>query len=176
MGNRLPARELLFGDAPLERWALDDPRWQEVRRLLARRLHEAIAELQKIAAGPGSLHALQAWNELRGLGIEPPEKTGREVLGVVLEPPLLAIYADGSAWLGDRWTQSPAWEMLAAARELAASADVAKGPRPPPPLPGVTRLSVLTPLGPMIAQGSIDALLEDPLAGPIVAAGLAKRL
>lgn len=146
MGNRVPARDLLFGDVPIERWALDDPRWQQVRRLLARRSPEAIVELRKIAAGTESLHALQAWNELRQLEIEPPPGIAREVLGIVFEPQLRAVYADGSVWQDGRWTHDPgAQAIIAEARPAAKSGAISR--KPPP---GTSHATLLTPSG-MIA-------------------------
>jgi hypothetical protein len=111
-------------------------------------------------------------------------------LGVVLEVPLqggldlLAAYADGSAryvnqsgkvivWEHpDASLDAPLQEMLSKGSELAQRIGPWEGHRPPPPLPPAMRLNLLTPLGLMFGEAPMDALQRDPIAGPIIGAGV----
>lgn len=111
-------RALLFGDAPLEAWPVDDggssgEAWDQPWSSFVRaRAHLrngdedlAVREWSQIANpifGWESRHVLQAWRFLRDHGIVPDAAIASEVLGVVVEVPIershdaLAAYADGS--------------------------------------------------------------------------------
>jgi hypothetical protein len=104
-------RETLFGDMPLSAWSHGEGNvtpWAEFtqvqRHLETQDVAAATAQLRQIASLPNleSRHYLQAWNELRRLGVKPTAEA-KQLLGVVVEVgldeglDLLAAYADGSA-------------------------------------------------------------------------------
>jgi hypothetical protein len=189
-------RDTLFGDMPVYRWAVGDPKlepWKSFRRYRAAQGPEAEAILRNILSSPDleSRHYLQAWHFLRGLGVRPAAGEAREVLGVVIEVALpqgldlLAAYADRSARYYNYSGAAVVWERpdasldreidaaLAAGRAVAGAIGLWEGERPGIPRKGSARLNVLTPAGLMFAEGPTRLLADDPIGGPLLAAATA---
>jgi hypothetical protein len=129
---------------------------------------------------------LQAWHSLRELGGRPPHRAETDVLGVVVEvgmpdgQDLLAAYADltayyynysGSAviWLRpDASLDSRINSVLAAASTIVPVIGPWVGPRRPPPLAGMARLNMLTPLGLHFGEAPLEVLERDASARPLI--------
>jgi hypothetical protein len=195
-------RPFLYGNVPMENWAPDiadstgEP-WAAFAR--ARSLYRtdqvagAIEEWKRVASMPDleSRQTLQAWNFLRGAGVEPPDDQAKLVLGVVAEMPVqtghdvLAGYRDGSVRylnysgkvvvVEDRTiigVQGPLRAWLAIAQDMVH----AIGPWDQPALPalpaGHGRILMLTPSGPHFGQAQADALTGDPFAARFLGAAV----
>jgi len=192
-------RDTLFGDVPLDRWPpVDAPAggfpWSaftDARAHLAAGSIDAAKDgWRMILADPGleTRHHLQAWTFLREQGDRPPEHEAKDVLGVVVELALpdgldmLAVYADRSARYYNHAgggivlerAQASVAERINHLLAAAATVVIQIGPweevRPGPPRRRQARLSILTPSGLHFGEGPIDALGNDPLAGPLLQA------
>lgn len=191
-------RDVLFGDVPLARWAHGETGavpWslftEAQRRIEAGDLAGAKETLRGILATPGveSRHSLQAWHELRKLGVDPgPE--ARHLLGVVVEVALeggldlLAAYADHSARYINYSGGGVVWErpdasldravddLLAAAALILERIGPWEGPRPEPPPVGHARINMLAPEGLFFGEGPLEALSSDALGAPAMNAAV----
>jgi hypothetical protein len=192
-----PIRDTLFGDMPLAKWAHGEEavspwsHFARAQRLLdARDTAGAIEVLRKVIATPDfeSRHYLEAWSELRKLGVAPSEREAHQTLGVVVEVSLdqgldlLAAYADHTARYFNFSGAAVIWEhlndsinphidrLLKACAPIPTKIGAWEKPRPPAPPTGQARLNVLTPAGLFFGQAPLEALLADPLAGPAMQA------
>lgn len=202
-----PIRDLLFGDAPWSAWAsssggeLLEP-WRSFLQAKTERDTEqkaqAIGTLESILARENleTRHYLQAWYFLRQLGAPIPQPKAKEVLGVVVEVGLdqgldiLAAYADrtaryfnysGAAVVWDRPDDSldaPIDSLLAAGKVVVEQTEPSRLPRPAAPVKGQVGISLLTPGGLHLGQGTFDAFAQEPAGGAVVvsAARLMKAL
>jgi hypothetical protein len=196
-------RDTLFGDLPMEQWpsanapgANLEPwsRFVQARDALSKgKKTDAIAHWQRITDMPNleSRHYVQAWNFLRGQGVEPPPDKAKQVYGVVVEVPmqnaydLLAAYPDGSARYYNYSGAGIVWEhpdtrlddaisaLMEAGRQAAAKIGPWEGPRPPAPTNNVTRLSMLTPSGLHFGQANFNVLAADAIGAPVILAATA---
>lgn len=193
-------REVLFGDVPLGDWAgqgAEQP-WQSFRAAAdaidAGDTAAARNALQAVLAQRGleSRHYVQAWTELRSLGVTPSAEEAKHVYGVVLDVPMargldtLAAYEDGSARYLNHAGGAVVWDtpgtdaemdalveaFLAAGRTVVSVIGPWEHARPPLPA-GQARVSMLTPGGLYFGQGPLDVLSKEPLAAPVFAAGTA---
>jgi hypothetical protein len=186
-------RAFIFGDRPIDEWpppgtdtstdswrSFDQARsaFQAGDQEQAKGVWLSIAN----AEGIESRHALQAWQFLRDVDVEPAPEQAKRVLGAVAEVAvagghdLLAAYADGSvrylnvggaAVAVDVPTpelHTSAAEWLRAAQDLAMAIGPWEGDQLPPLPAGHSRLTVLTPSGPHFGQARHDALQADPKA------------
>jgi hypothetical protein len=200
-------RDVLFGDVPLHEWAGQDRAsakapWSwfvsAAKHLEAGNRPQAIEQLKKVIEAPGleSRHYLQAWYFLRQLGAPPPVAQAKEVYGVVVEYALeqgldiVAAYADHTARYFNYSGAAVIWEnaddslnrviddLLDAGRNIVQKIGPWEGDRPPAPPRGQARVSMLTPSGLHFGQAPSDALANDGMGGPILAAaiGLMKAL
>ncbi|MCP3144187.1 hypothetical protein [Pyxidicoccus xibeiensis] len=156
----------------------------------------AIRELQEMLVqhGDDSRFRLLAWHCLRWLGQHPDRQESARILGIIIEceqwqrPDILAVYADGTARLlcprrGFFGFEEPSSEVKEVAQwfvqtgqALVATQPPLQGPRPAPPSGAEFRVSVLTPAGPRIQQGTWDALRSEARTAPILQAAVAVRL
>jgi hypothetical protein len=193
-----PIRETLFGDMPLSQWAHGEREgapWNQFgeaqEHLEAQDADGATKILRDILAEPKLevRHTLQAWNELRQLGVQPGAE-GRRLLGVVVEVALdegldiLAAYADGTARYINYSGAAVIWEgaddsleamihgLLDACTPILGQIGPWKGPRPGAPPRGQARLSMLTPAGLFFGQAPLEALMADRLAAPAMNAAI----
>jgi hypothetical protein len=194
-------RELLFGDVPLAEWRSRDQGGDSLEPwsgFVAVRLAlekgdptSAIDILQEQLSRPNleSRQHLQIWHFLRQLGVQPKDVEANRVHGVVLEVHLpggldtLAAYADRSARYINHGGRLIVWETRDEAIDRVIDKVIqvgqlvaeAIGPweeaRPPAPAKGDARLSMLTPSGLHFGEGPFDALSQDPMGGPMIAAG-----
>jgi hypothetical protein len=192
-------RHTLFGDMSLSQWPHDSVAGEpwtsfvQARDALAAGDDATAGRLwQAIISNPNleSRHYLQAWHFLRGVGIRPAEDVAKQLLGVVLEVPmgdgldLLAAYADGTARYFNHSGAAVAWDrpdealdeavsdLLTAAQAVVDRIGPWSGERPDAPNPGRVRLNFLTPSGLHLGEAPFEVLASDPMAGPVVAAGL----
>ena len=192
----LAMRETLFGDLPPERWLVDGRAAVWSAYAAAAQSGDADAALNGLksvldAPGLESREYLQAWHFMRELGIGPPAQKGKQVLGVVLEVgmqeglDLLAGYADGSARYWNYSGAGVVWDarndpaidaavrrLLAVGQEIANNIGPWDKPRRPAPGPGTVRLNMLTPSGLHFGEGPMDQFTKDPMAGPLITAGI----
>jgi hypothetical protein len=137
--------------------------------------------------GLESRHYLEAWNALRQAGVSPSADEAKHVYGVVVDVPMksgfdtLAAYEDRSArylnfsgaaiiWdAPDSRMDQHVRELLAAGQALAQRIGPWEDKRPPL-TPRQARISLLTPSGLHFGQGPFDALTQDAMAGPVIAA------
>ena len=191
-------RETLFGDMSLSEWAhgeTDASPWSQFtaaqQRLAAGDPGEAAKYLQQIVAMPGleARHTLQAWNELRRLGVS-PESDARQLLGVVIEVAMdegldiLAAYADHSARYINYSGAAVIWDhadaslddaiddLFAASRAIIQQIGPWEGERPGPPPRGQARISMLAPGGLFFGQAPMQTLMTDPLASPAMSSAI----
>ncbi len=194
-------RELLFGDVPLSEWRSRDRAGDSVEpwssfvtvrlALEQNQPGTAVGILRELLSRPNleSRQHLQTWHFLRQLGIEPNGVEANRVHGVVLEVQLpggldtLAAYADRSARYINHGGRLIVWESRDEAVDRAIDKVVqigqliaeAMGPwkeaRRPAPAKGYARLNMLTPSGLHFGEGPFDALSQDPMGGPMIAAG-----
>jgi len=189
-------RDTLFGDMALGEWPPGDavvPPWSifvAVRRSVeAGRADDAQIHLRQVLELPNleSRHYLQAWHELRRLGVQPTTEAKR-LLGVVVEVALdegldlLAAYADHSVRYFNFSGAAVIWEhpdesldryidnLLVAASGILEKVGPWEGHRPPAPPKGHARLNMMTPGGLFFGQGPISVLSRDPLAAPAILA------
>lgn len=178
------------------------PTWRRLARVAAWVAQEhrglAIEELYRILEDErdDARSCFQCWNFLRQLGEVPGPEVARRVLGLVIErshagrPELVAAYWDGTArWLdvkgGFRIFTDPDPSMVAnirrrlrVCRPLVEVTDASSGPRPPPPTGPRCRITVLTPAGLRMREGTWAALWDDDVTGPVLEMGgeLTERL
>jgi hypothetical protein len=194
-------RELLFGDVPLSDWKPRDGAPQpgapwsgfEMARSAKASGDSAgcVAALRSVLVTPNleTRHCLQAWHFLRQLGIRPETGDAKRVLGVVLEVHLkagldtLAAYADGGARYINHGGHLVVWEavdstiskliddLLSEAQRVADMIGPWEEPRRGPPPKGHVRLNMLTASGLHFGEGPFASLSEDPMRGPLIAAG-----
>ncbi|HEX8069112.1 MAG TPA: hypothetical protein VF546_04110 [Pyrinomonadaceae bacterium] len=188
--------DTLFGDVPVDLWPRGDDAQAEPwasfvaarnsvkanDEAAARRAYESILATPALEAR----HYLQAYHGLRALGIQPPADAAKRVYGVVVEVALpegldiVAAYEDGTARYYNFSGAAVIWERpdtsldAAVGALLEAGADVARqtgpweGERPPAPSAGAARISMLTPSGLHFGQAPMDALMRDPMGGPVL--------
>jgi hypothetical protein len=193
----LTTRDTLFGDAPLDAYALQgygrEPwlSFAKARESLANgKANEASAVLAAITEMPNaeSLHRLHAWHYLRGLGRTPPVEMQKQVLGAVVEVGMtngldvLAGYTDKTVHYYNYSRAGRVWQhpddslddliaaMLQAAQAIVAHIGPWKGPRRPPPSRGIVRLNMLTASGLYFGEGPIEVLDRDPMGRPLLQA------
>jgi hypothetical protein len=193
----LSARDMLFGDVPMDVWATPgkgaEPwlSFEQVRALMGTgNKAQASATLHAVTVMSGleSRQYLQAWHFLRQLGATPSPDVAKQVLGVVVEASLdvgldtLAAYADHTARYYNYSGSGVVWEhpngsldgvvesVLEAARAIVPHIGPWDGPRRPPPPPGNVRLNMLTPSGVCFGEGPFAVLGGDPMAGRLLGA------
>jgi hypothetical protein len=177
---------LLFGELEFDRWFLDPPAipdsadWATVRNALGAHFRNerlsAIRQLKQLLQNErGDTRAqLMGWTLLRSLGIQPPRASERRVLGVVFElgfpagAELLAAYENMNVYYtrtGDALQHRIAASSGLRARILqlmdfagAVIRSTEQDVNPPSafPLPGLCRVSVLTPRGRFAATALTD--------------------
>jgi hypothetical protein len=192
---RNSAKEVLFGDLPLEEWPRpDSPRedfpWSNFitarDELKAGRINKAIGLWQQILTTPDlePLQYVQAWNFLRQNGVNAPPAEAKKVYGVIVEigssGVLIAAYPDCQARLYADSGNAIVWlrpdysldSMIRPLFEVASQVVSRLGPwnkaRLPMPSDDIIRISFLTPSGLHFGQGASGAFSKDPLAGPIL--------
>lgn len=189
-------RALLYGDAPLGTWASDGQGNRAAFAKAAARLQQGdrsgtIAALRRVltASGLESRHYLQAWHELRRLGVAPPHDDAKHLYGVVVDVPVdqgldtVAAYEDLTARYFNFSGAAIVWDarapdidariqvVLAAARSVLNDIGPWEGDRPALP-EGQARISFLTPSGLHFGQAPLDVLLSAPGAAPILRAAM----
>jgi hypothetical protein len=188
-------RETLFGDLPLSMWAADKAAEPWTTFATAASCIErgdrnaAVQVLQALLGRVGleSRHYLEAWNALRQAGLSPPADESKHVYGVVVDVPMksgfdtLAAYEDRSARYLNFSGGAIVWEapdsrlddhirkLMVAGQALARMIGPWDGERPPL-TPGQARISLLTPSGLHFGQAPFEALAQDAMAAPIIAA------
>jgi len=196
---RLEIRDALFGDIPLSRLLPISPEilhmepWASFARakelIDARETQSAIQTFRHILETPQleSRNYLQAWLFLRELGVDPPQETEKELLGVVVEVgmpkglDLVAAYPDHHARYYNFSGAGVVWErpnevldaaidnLLQIGKTTVEFVGVWKKNRPAPPPAGQARVNFLTPSGLRFGQGPLDILGKDRLGGPVIA-------
>lgn len=193
-------REMLFCDSPLDDWQPRDGRgeedepWASFARARACVANNdsagAIAALESVARGEfETRQRLQAWHNLRALGVQPTDAEVKEVGGVVLDVHLdagldtLAAFADHSARYFNHAGSAIVWEttdpevdeLIDELFEIGTVIVHQIGPwnstRPAPPPPGEARISILTPAGLHFGQAPLRALSGDPMGGAALSVG-----
>jgi hypothetical protein len=189
-------RDTLFGDISLAQWAkVEDAHLEPWSHFV--KAHEsleskdnasAIAALKQVTEMPGleSRHYVQAWNFLRGLGVNPPADKAKIVYGVVVEvgmqkgADIVAAYSDGTArylnfsGAGEFWERPNASLDAEIKALLEAGQKVANmiGPwdkeRPEAPTNGNVRLNMLTPSGLHFGYGGFETLSKDPMGAALI--------
>jgi hypothetical protein len=190
-----PIRETLFGDMPLDQWPAANrgqgspwTKFIDARTKLDEgRVDEAVAAWREIVDEEGleTRHTLQAWNALRLHGEKPPADVAKQVLGVVVEVgmpnglDLLAAYADHTGRYWNYTGSGVVWDhpndsldalmdsLLADAQRVALQIGPWEQARPPAPVSGNVRISMLTPSGIHFGEGAINVLYADPLGGAV---------
>lgn len=193
---RLPIRETLFGDLPVDLWLGNGSPSQafpwnafiEARaHLAAGSCETACRKWREILANPGlePRHYLQAWQFLRENGQQPPAGNAKQVLGVVVEVGLssgldiIAAYPDHSARYYNYTGSAIIWEhpdtsldhqidaLLAASARVVQQIGPWNKPRPSPPARDMVRLSFLTPSGLHFGQAGTEAMSADPIGSQV---------
>jgi len=161
--------------------------------LAAGRAGESIVAWTRITQMPDleSRHYLQAWHFLRTHGAPIPPARARQLLGVVLEVPmnggldLLAAYPDHRARYYNYSGAGVIWEhpdrsvdaqidaLLAAGQDVVHAIDPFDRPRPAAPPAGHIRINFLSPMGLHFGEGRMQQMLQEPLAKPVIDAGVA---
>jgi len=192
----LTIRDTLFGDMSLAPWAKDENAHLEPwslfvkarKSLEAKDNASAIAALKQITEMPGleSRHYVQAWNFLRGLGVNPPADKAKTVYGVVVEVGLqqgadiVAAYSDGTARYLNFSGAGEIWErpndsldveikaLLNAGQAVANMIGPWDKERPEAPTHGNVRLNMLTPSGLHFGYGGFETLAKDPMGAALI--------
>jgi hypothetical protein len=196
---RLQIRDALFGDIPLSRllpisqeilsmepWAS----FAHAKELIdAHETQGATQALRRILEMPQleSRQYLQAWHFLRDLGVNPPQETEKELLGVVVEVgmpkglDLVAAYPDHHARYYNFSGAGVVWErpnesldaqiddLLRIGAAAVQAIGIWKESRPAAPPTGHARINLLTPGGLRFGQGPLELLGKDQLGGPLIA-------
>jgi hypothetical protein len=188
-------RETLFGDMPLSMWVADtagEPWTTFSTAASCLEKDDRSAAVQMLQAllgrvGLESRHYLQAWNALRQAGLSPPPDESKHVYGVVVDIPMkagfdtLAAYEDRSVRYLNFSGSAIVWDapdsrlddhvrkLMIAGQALARMIGPWDGKRPPL-TPGQARISLLTPSGLHFGQAPFEALAQDAMAAPIIAA------
>jgi len=201
-------RNTLFGDVPLAELVKVHPKvqltepWASFHRARDLRdagdlagARDAVRQIVKMPDLETRVF-LQAWHTLRELGEKSPPERAKEVLGVVVEVgmpkglDLVAAYRDHRARYFNYGGAGVLWErrddsldglideLLQAGTVVAQAIGPWTQARPPEPKNGNVRINLLTPSGIHLGQGSVEALNQDAMGGPILSAafGLMKRL
>jgi hypothetical protein len=145
-----------------------------------------------IGAGAESRVRLQAWSLARAAGVA-PRADARRVRGVIVEMGLdqgvdsVAAYEDGSARYLNQGGGGVFWEatepeggeirsaigrLLEAAQAVADVTGPLESRRPGPPQEGAAAIWLLTDAGIHLGTGPADALTQDQLGGPVIAAAV----
>jgi hypothetical protein len=186
----------LFGDLPLDAWpaasfaqSLEEPwiTFAAAREVLAAgRRGEAIDLWRAITEMPNleSRHYAQAWDFLRGQGVQPPPEIAKRMLGIVVEVAmkdgldLLAAYPDHTARYFSFSGRAVIWEhpdgslnafidaLLNAAKPVLQAIAPWPNARPAGPPAGHVRINLLSPSGLHFGQGPIEVIGADPFAKP----------
>lgn len=192
----LTLRDTLFGDLPIEHWAKDENAHLEPwslfvkarKSLEAKDNTSAIAALIQVTELPGleSRHYVQAWNFLRGLGVNPPADQAKIVHGVVVEVgmpkgvDIVAAYSDGTARYLNFSGAGEIWErpndsldaeikaLLEAGQTVANLIGPWDKERPEAPTNGNVRLNMLTPSGLHFGYGGFETLSKDPKGAALI--------
>ena len=192
----LTIRDTLFGDMPIEQWAKDESTQLEPwslfvkarKSLNAKDNAAAIATLKQITEMPGleSRHYVEAWNFLRGLGVNPPADKAKIVYGVVVEvgmpkgADIVAAYTDGTARYLNFTGAGEFWErpndsldaeikaLLEAGQKVANMIGPWDKERPDAPTNGNVRLNMLTPSGLHFGYGGFETLSKDPMGAALI--------
>jgi len=192
----LTIRDTLFGDMSIAQWAKDEnahlePWTQFVsarKSLEAKDNASAIAALKQITEMPEleSRHYVQAWNFLRGLGVNPPADKAKIVYGVVVEvgmqkgADIVAAYTDGTARYLNFTGAGEIWErpndsldakikaLLEAGQKVANMIGPWDKERPEAPTTGNVRLNMLTPSGLHFGYGGFETLAKDPMGAALI--------
>ncbi len=196
-------RDTLFGDLPLDQWppagapgGISEP-WASFvaarEALGSNRQNDARDHWKRIVATPGlqSRHYLQAWHFLRQHGVGPDAAQAKTLLGVVLEVTmergldLLAAYPEHTARYYNFSGAGVVWErpndsmdaaidhLLSAGQAVLNAIGPWHEPRPAPPPAGQVRMNLLSPAGLHFGQAPFKVLMNDPLAKPVIDAGVA---
>ena len=194
-------RDTLFGDAPMDRWPAasksEHEPWATFIRareaLAAGKAKDALDAWASITKMPDleSRHYAQAWQFLRENGVGPGAALAKKNLGVILEVPLeggldlLAAYPERNARYYNHSGSGVVWEhpddsldplidaLLAAGQRVLDAIGPWDKERPAPPPVGQVRLNVLAPSGLHFGQAPFEVFAKDPLAGPVIHAGIA---
>jgi hypothetical protein len=192
-------RDTLFDDAPVGQWPSAPSEyepWKTFTRareaVEANKPNEAVAAWRAIIATPGleSRHYGQAWQCLRHMGIQPSPTEAKQLLGVVLEVhvegglDLLAAYPERTARYYNFSGRGVVWEhpddsldekidaLLAAGQTVLNAIGPWTEPRPAPPPVHHVRLNFLSPAGLHFGQAAFTKFEKDPMAGPVIFAGV----
>jgi hypothetical protein len=153
---------------------------------------EAVAAWRAIVNTPGleSRHYGQAWHFLRQHDVQPSSVQAKQLLGVVLEVhldtgvDLLAAYPEKNARYYHGSGRGVIWEhpddsldpqinaLLAAGQHVLNAIGPWTEPRPVPPPIHHVRLNFLSPAGLHFGQAPLATFEKDPMAGPVLAAGV----
>lgn len=193
-------RGLLFGDVPLAAWRPRGENGEDGEPWISFATARAAVELGDAPGAVRALHRvverhvearhyLQAWHFLRELGESPPPGEAKRVHGVVLEVHLeggvdtLSAYSDRSARYLNQSGKVIIWDqrsdrmtalidrLLDVGQRVANVIGPWGEPRRGVPPRGHVRINMLTASGPHFGEGPFAALAEDPLGGPVIAAG-----
>ncbi len=192
----LTLRDTLFGDMSLAQWSkVEDAHlepWSlfvKARKSLdAKDNASAIAALKQITDMPGleSRHYVQAWNFLRGLGVNRSADKAKIVYGVVVEvgmpkgADIVAAYGDGTARYLNFTGAGEFWErpndsldaeiraLLEAGQQVANMIGPWDKERPEAPTRGNVRLNMLTPSGLHFGYGGFETLSKDPMGKALI--------
>lgn len=196
---QLQIRDALFGDIPfsrlltisqeilsLEPWASFAHAKELIDAHETQGATQALRHILEISQLE-SRQYLQAWHFLRELGVNPPQKTEKELLGVVVEVgmpkglDLVAAYPDHHARYYNFSGAGVVWErpnevldtaiddLLQVGRTTVDLVGVWKKDRLAAPPNGHARVNLLTPGGLRFGQGPLNILGNDRLGGPVLA-------
>ena len=192
-------RDTLFDDAPMNAWPAEPSEhepWSTFIRardaVAAENPNEAVAAWRAIVNTPGleSRHYGQAWHYLRQHGVQPSSTDSKRLLGVVLEihldtgVDLLAAYPERNARFYHGGGRGVIWEhpddsldteidtLLATSQSVLNAIGPWTEARPAPPPMHHVRLNFLSPAGLHFGQAPLATFEKDPMAGPVLAAGV----
>lgn len=135
-----------------------------------------------------SRHYLQAWHFLRMHGEQPSAEEAKHLYGLIVEvgmnegADIVAAYEDHTARYYNYSGAGIVWEhpndsldalideLLIAGKVVVDQIGPWEGERPPAPPTGQVRISLLVPSGLHFGQGPYEALSQDGMGGPVIAA------